>query len=350
LSLYEQRTFQELVILERKRSERSKKPFLIVFIDIRKAKECHASLKAIKRALFSSTRDIDIKGWWQDNQVLGLILPEAGKASAPIVMEKISGSLQQLLEPSIFEDIGFSSAAFPEDIVSPSTDKIAIAKQVDFYPLPATNVTRRRTALGIKRLVDIIIAASAIALLAGVFLLISVLVRATSKGPVLFRQERIGFKGKPFTMYKFRSMYVNRDASPHKEFIKNYIAGTNDTDGGVYKITNDPRVTPVGRLLRKLSLDELPQLFNVFKGDMSLVGPRPPIAYEVEMYDIWHLKRIHEMRPGITGLWQTMGRSTTSFENMVRMDIQYIENWSLWLDFKLLLLTPWYVLTARGAY
>src|SRR5207237_5945382 len=158
--------------------------------------------------------------------------------------------------------------------------------------------------------------------------------------------------GVAFTVFKFRSMHARSDATPHIEFIKQYIAGTVGAaaEGAVYKLTQDSRVTPVGHFLRKTSLDELPQLFNVLSGEMSLVGPRPPIPYETECYDVWHKQRLLAAKPGITGLWQVEGRSRVSFDEMGRLDLEYARTWSLWLDLKLLLRTPHAVVSAKGAY
>jgi lipopolysaccharide/colanic/teichoic acid biosynthesis glycosyltransferase len=158
--------------------------------------------------------------------------------------------------------------------------------------------------------------------------------------------------GKTFDVLKFRSMYTNADSIKHQDYIKKYIGEQKNSavEPGVYKLSNDSRITPVGRLLRKCSLDELPQLINVFKGEMSLVGPRPPIPYECELYDIWHRRRLLSCKPGITGLWQVTGRSRTTFDEMVRLDLKYIDEWSLWLDLKILLKTPKAVLGGEGAY
>jgi lipopolysaccharide/colanic/teichoic acid biosynthesis glycosyltransferase len=152
-------------------------------------------------------------------------------------------------------------------------------------------------------------------------------------------------------------MYINNNQDVHKEYVHNLIAkkvsgqtGTESTEKKVYKITNDTRVTLLGKFLRKTSLDELPQFVNVLKGDMSLAGPRPPIPYELEKYDIWHRRRVLEIKPGITGLWQVIGRSTTTFDEMVRLDLQYARSWSLWLDIKILLKTPKAVLAGKGAH
>lgn len=188
--------------------------------------------------------------------------------------------------------------------------------------------------------------------LSPIFLLIAVVVRLTSKGPILFRQQRVGQYGARFTFLKFRSMYVNNSAEIHKEYVKKLIAGTADQKGrdGVFKIVDDPRITPIGRFLRRTSLDELPQFLNVLRGDMSLVGPRPPLCYEVEAYDVWHRRRLLEARPGITGLWQVSGRCRTRFDEMVRLDLQYARKQSLALDLKILLRTPAAVLSGDGAY
>ena len=157
---------------------------------------------------------------------------------------------------------------------------------------------------------------------------------------------------KPFKMLKFRTMHVNSDDALHQAFVSQFITSRDPqaiaTDG-VFKLTNDPRITPIGHLLRKTSLDELPQFWNVLRGDMSLVGPRPPLPYEVEHYKAWHTRRVIEAKPGITGLWQVGGRSRTTFDDMVRLDLRYAKNRSLMTDFKILLATPGAVLTGKGA-
>lgn len=197
------------------------------------------------------------------------------------------------------------------------------------------------------------------ALIAGLplFLIIAAAIKLNSKGPVFFRQQRIGQYGKAFTFLKFRSMYTNNDPAIHQEYVKNLICTSDSVSGNgcsqkkeVFKIQDDPRVTKVGRFIRKTSLDELPQFINVLKGEMSLVGPRPPIPYEFESYDIWHRRRVLDMKPGITGVWQVEGRSRTTFNEMVRLDLYYLTNWSIWLDLKLLIRTPLVVLTSKGAY
>jgi lipopolysaccharide/colanic/teichoic acid biosynthesis glycosyltransferase len=191
---------------------------------------------------------------------------------------------------------------------------------------------------------------SALLVLSPVFVVISALIKMTSAGPVFFRQERLGKSGVAFTFLKFRSMVVTNDSGIHREFSQNLIRGKVASPTGIYKIQKDSRVTPLGRILRATSLDELPQFINVLAGKMSLVGPRPPIPYEYECYQLWHRRRLFDAKPGITGKWQIHGRSRTTFDDMVRMDIQYIQERSIWGDILILLRTPIAVIGGHGAY
>jgi lipopolysaccharide/colanic/teichoic acid biosynthesis glycosyltransferase len=204
---------------------------------------------------------------------------------------------------------------------------------------------------------DVIGSVAGILIFSPFFILIPIGIKLTSRGPVFFRQPRVGQHENKFMFLKFRSMYVNNNDEVHKEYVQNLIAkkvsgeaGGNGNGKKVYKITKDRRVTPIGHLLRKTSMDELPQFINVLKGEMSLVGPRPPIPYELEKYDTWHLRRVLEVKPGITGLWQVTGRSSTTFDEMVRLDLQYARNWSPSMDVKILLKTPLAVVAGKGAY
>lgn len=195
----------------------------------------------------------------------------------------------------------------------------------------------------LKRASDIIYSVLLLALALPFIALIAAAIKLDSRGSVFFVQKRVGAFGREFDMYKFRSMRSGAE----EDFDK--VSGMNEADGLIFKIKNDPRITRVGRFLRKWSLDELPQVFNVLKGDMSFVGPRPPLPCEVKNYNPWHRKRLR-IAPGITGLWQVSGRSDISFDEMVKLDIYYIESWSLWQDFKILLKTFPVVLLAKGAY
>lgn len=197
--------------------------------------------------------------------------------------------------------------------------------------------------LATKRLIDVVGATLALVLLSPVFLVVGATVALTSPGPVFFGQERVGRDGKTFTFYKFRSMCDGADDQ------KAELIARNEATGPVFKIHDDPRLTPIGRTLRRFSLDELPQLWHVLRGQMSLVGPRPPVPEEVVQYSEWEWQRLL-VQPGITCIWQVSGRADLDFDTWVRMDVEYIENWSLWLDLKLLVKTIPAVLSGRGAY
>ena len=217
-------------------------------------------------------------------------------------------------------------------------DQIGALPMITLFRSPLSNVARL-----VKRTSDLIIAFAATFVFLPLWILITLLIKLDSRGPCFYKQERVGMDGRVFLFYKFRTMRPDADDASHREFQRQYIAGQSDvkpaSDGRpVYKLQADPRITRVGRWLRRLSLDELPQLLNVLRGDMSVVGPRPPIPYEVESYELWHRKRL-DMKPGMTGLWQVSGRNRLPFDEMVRLDLFYIENWSLLLDLKIILKT-----------
>ncbi len=219
--------------------------------------------------------------------------------------------------------------------------------QTEFLGVPMltfdSTPERRLFAFMIKRVMDIIISAVALILLSPIFLITAILIKITSKGPVLFIQERGSLNGRRFKLYKFRTMKV--DAERELEQLK----AKNEMRGPAFKMENDPRITKIGKILRKFSIDELPQLWNVLKGDMSIVGPRPPLLSEVQQYKDWQRRRL-SMRPGLTCLWQVSGRNKiTDFDEWARLDLEYIDNWSLWLDIKIMLKTIPVVLFGIGA-
>jgi exopolysaccharide biosynthesis polyprenyl glycosylphosphotransferase len=202
-----------------------------------------------------------------------------------------------------------------------------------------------------KRTIDLVSAALVLLIGAPVFAVLAILVKLSSPGPVLFRQTRLGRDGKPFTFYKFRTMQHKNDDSVHRSFAEDFIQGAagDMSDSRVFKMVRDPRVTPIGAFLRRSSLDEIPQFFNVVRGEMSLVGPRPPICYEIEHYQDWHKDRL-KVTPGLTGLWQVSGRSQVPFDEMVRLDLHYISHWSLSLDLKIMWKTLPVMIRGDGAY
>ncbi len=193
-----------------------------------------------------------------------------------------------------------------------------------------------------KRMIDVAVSSMLLILLSPVFLVVSILIKKDSRGPVFFRQKRVGYNGRLFTCLKFRTM-INE-----AEMVRDELLHLNEMDGPVFKITDDPRVTRTGKFLRKTSLDELPQLINVLRGEMSLVGPRPPIPSEVQQYELMNHRRL-SVKPGMTCTWQVSGRNNISFKKWMEMDMQYIDQWSLWLDMKILLKTVPAVLKGSGA-
>jgi exopolysaccharide biosynthesis polyprenyl glycosylphosphotransferase len=226
-------------------------------------------------------------------------------------------------------------------------DQIGALPMIRLFREPLSNGARI-----LKRTFDIVFSALAIAVLFPFWLLVALLIKIDSRGPVFYTQERVGMDGRLFLLYKFRTMTADADPELHREYQKAFIAGRAEANLGndakpTYKLAADPRITRVGRLLRRTSLDEVPQLINVLLGDMSLVGPRPPIPYEVEAYELWHRKRL-DMKPGLTGLWQVSGRNRLPFEEMVRLDLFYIENWSLLLDLKIILRTGFVMIGREG--
>jgi lipopolysaccharide/colanic/teichoic acid biosynthesis glycosyltransferase len=335
--------------LERRRTERSRQPFVLMLLE---GDRGDGLLGRTVSALRSAIRETDVAGWYKP-RCLGVIFAEVGARDKAAVIDtlraRMTEALRSRLQPDELGQIRLSFHWFPDEWNGNATGRSnGAALYVDLQQREG----RTQIPLAMKRTIDLAGSVFGLIILAPLLLLIALAIKLSSPGPVMFRQERLGQDGASFTLFKFRSMYARSDATPHKEFIKRYIAGTVDTppDGAVYKLTQDSRVTPVGRFLRKTSLDELPQLFNVLRGEMSLVGPRPPIPYELEGYDVWHRRRVLEAKPGITGLWQVTGRSRLRFDDMVRLDLRYATGWSLWLDLKILLRTARVVLSGTGAY
>jgi exopolysaccharide biosynthesis polyprenyl glycosylphosphotransferase len=227
-------------------------------------------------------------------------------------------------------------------------DQIGVLPMIRLFREPLSSGARI-----LKRTFDIAISALAVLLLLPLWLLLALLIKLDSKGAVFYTQERVGMDGRLFLLYKFRTMIAGADPELHREYQRAFIAGRAEANLGnsqrpTYKLLADPRITRVGKFLRRTSIDEVPQLLNVLMGDMSIVGPRPPIPYEVEAYELWHRKRL-DMKPGLTGLWQVSGRNRLPFEEMVRLDLFYIENWSLLLDLKIIVRTG-FVMIGREGY
>jgi exopolysaccharide biosynthesis polyprenyl glycosylphosphotransferase len=351
--------FLGMLSLERKRAERSTRKFLLLLLDADDAASIEHReeiLNGIIRATAAVRRDTDPAGWYKSNSVLGIIFTDLGElddtATINKLLQRVREALSGQLTSADLQYVLITAHSF-----SDKSDPNASEIQADptFYPDLFYQNKMKKASLMVKRAMDIVGSAAAILFLSPLFLLIAALVKLTSKGPILFKQERLGQFGKTFTCLKFRSMYANNDLKIHQEFMKNLISGDYQGKGDgkskpVFKMTDDPRITRVGKILRQLSLDELPQFINVLRGDMSLVGPRPPLAYEYAVYDLWHRRRVLEIKPGLTGLWQVNGRSRVSFDEMVRLDLRYARTWSLALDIRILAQTPRAVLFGDGAY
>lgn len=340
-----QEVFLQNLRRERRRTERSGRPFVLVLLNSRdlvggtNEMQTHAAAAAIA----ASIRETDTLGWYQHPTTLGILMTEVGDASPEVVesiVRKISVALQGTISPEAYCRLTLTVRIYPND----STDRV-------FSMDPTKRTLGTHVDSAAKRAIDVAGSLLAILLLAPVFLTIAILIKCTSTGPILFRKKRLGQFGKEFSFFKFRTMYVNNDPDIHKEYVAKLIAGAAEAanNGGLYKIANDPRVTPLGRFLRRTSLDELPQFFNVLLNDMSLVGPRPPLPYEYERYNSWHKRRVLELKPGITGLWQVEGRSRTTFDEMVRMDIRYATTRSFWVDLVIMVRTPAAMISGRGA-
>jgi exopolysaccharide biosynthesis polyprenyl glycosylphosphotransferase len=354
--------FVRLLSLERRRAERSRRQFVLMLLDARGVPEPAAKDKVLLKlasAVSCSIRETDVKGWYEKDCIVGAILTEIGPTDTDMdavlsaVQLRVGAALRRELTQRQANEIHISFHLFPEKWNCEGPDHAA---DLRLYPDLLRVDGFRRLPRIIKRTMDIVGSATALVLLSPVCLLISMAIKLTSEGPVLFRQKRIGQYGETFTFLKFRSMYPGNDPKVHEDYVKSFIGAKLDSvrqdKGGrtVYKLSQDPRITPLGKFLRKTSLDELPQFFNVLRGDMSLVGPRPPVPYEFSSYDRWHRSRLLETKPGITGLWQVNGRSKTTFNEMVRLDLRYARAWSLWLDIKILLKTPGAVFWGEGAY
>jgi len=315
------------------------------------------SLDSIVSGLLSSVRETDIIGWYKGRTIVGVIysgLVVNDKNSVlSMILKRVSTVLGDKLTSEQFSQVSISFHFFPDDWAEKSSGR---PSNPALYPDLLSSSKGRRVVTLIKRAMDIAGGAIMLILCAPMLLIIAVAIKVSSKGPVFFRQTRVGQYGQHFTFLKFRSMQVNNDHSVHKEFITKFIASEASKQNakgngeGVFKLTNDKRITRVGRFLRRTSLDELPQFLNVLKGNMSLVGPRPPIPYELAAYQTWHRRRLLEVKPGITGLWQVSGRSRVSFDDMVRLDLRYATSWSPSLDFTILMRTPLAVIKGEGAH
>ena len=333
--------------LEKRRVDRSRAPLSMVLYRYDGTKDLVLrDARALLKLLRGNKRETDILGQL-DNGVIAILLLDTNRDGMQKFMQKVAVQAGNLPFSTVGE-------TYPNHLFE--TVLRGGEYPLQFHPFVLDDLTGpNKVGLFGKRVFDVVGSASLLVLASPLMAAIATAIALTSPGPVIFRQRRLGKGCTPFVFYKFRSMLINADDSIHREFVTSLIQGQHDQinqqDAATpfYKIKSDPRLTRMGGFIRRTSLDELPQLFNVLKGDMSLVGPRPPLPYEAEKYQSWHLRRILEIKPGITGLWQVEGRSRVSFDEMVRMDLRYTRDWSLLLDLKILTRTILVVLRRDGA-
>ncbi len=358
--ILQEEAFKRMIALERKRTERSAKPFLLMLLETGEQngeqKSVHI-LTTVISVLSNATRETDVIGWHKKNTSVGVLFTHLvifdQKSILSAMLSRVAALLQDHLSLEQFSQISISFHFFPDSWDQNCSQR---PSNPTLYPDLSRGDNLAKLFTLTKRVMDVAGSLLLLTTLAPVMLATAIAVKLSSEGPILYRQQRVGQYGKPFTFLKFRSMYVNNDCSVHQKYVMQLIAGQaqrhpgSGKGEGVYKLTKDQRVTRVGAFLRRTSLDELPQLINVLRGEMSLVGPRPAIPYEVAAYQTWHRRRVLEVKPGITGLWQVNGRGRVAFDEMVRLDLRYARDWSPWLDLKILLLTPRAVIASEGAY
>lgn len=350
-AIYPAEEFKAILERERARSDRSGERFsLVVFYTDTPHKDQKDMAAHLVQILTHRVRSIDVVGWVERRQI-GIALPNTSGEGARKFAEDISKKIAAKTQAPAFQVFTYPSDMLPglnerseARPYSPSTppgntspdpkvSRAELHKREALMEHYECLFARRMPVW--KRIIDIIGAIFGMALLFPLFFLIAVIIKIVSPGPAFFKQERIGYLGRPFNCFKFRTMQTNADSSIHMQ----HIAQLFNDDGALVKLDDsDTRIIPFGKLLRKTGLDELPQLVNVLRGEMSLVGPRPDVPYSVEHYKQWHLKRF-DANPGLSGLWQTSHKNTRTFNEMTRLDITYARRSSFWLDTKILLKT-----------
>jgi lipopolysaccharide/colanic/teichoic acid biosynthesis glycosyltransferase len=352
--------FDAVLQHEKMRADRSLVPFTMLLFDIRYSSKSgnnkdtrKADLRQLASIILSCSRGSDIKGWYRDGRQLrvALVLHNTKPENSERVKETVfnlfndwtrskyngNGKIRQLV---------CDKSIYPKSLVKPDGPSRADRRSEDFEISPLNN---RRSLIWRplpiwKRIMDIVGSCIVLVLCSPVLLLTAIYIKIISPGPILFKQRRIGYLGKPFTMWKLRTMNANTDTSGHRQYLESLIKGEGDGSGGnadlpmVKQDSNNKQIIPLGMLIRKSSLDEIPQLINVLLGEMSMVGPRPPIPYEASEYLHWHKHRF-ETVPGMTGLWQVNGKNRTTFKEMVRLDIKYARNRTFWMDVVILIKT-----------
>jgi lipopolysaccharide/colanic/teichoic acid biosynthesis glycosyltransferase len=349
LDVYSEVEFNKILRRERAKADRSDLYFSIVVFNFSTLNIKEANIYKFIRLLKNRVRDIDVIGWLEE-KALGVLLYATTRKEAEAFIATIKEAIYSyLLIPQ------YHIYAYPDDFFNdfnqhePQKPTNRTENKASHAILLKTNspsshadvksIVENKLVKSIpywKRFLDLVISLAVIILSSPLLILITLYIKIVSPGPVIFKQQRVGYKGKIFTFYKFRTMKVNNDASNHQSYVKSLI----NSEKPMEKLDHgkDPRIIPGGKILRKTSLDELPQLFNVLKGDMSLIGPRPCIIYEAREFDRWHKQRF-DVLPGLTGLWQVSGKNRLTFKQMIRLDILYGKRMSLLTDLKIFILT-----------
>ena len=319
--IYPEHQLHDLIMYEQARADRTGERLTLVVCDVRRLKGRRSAIHRVIHEFLRSVRRTDHLGWFSKGEI-GVLLPLTGKRGAEHFVSNLDLN-------GTAEEVTFSIHCYPDSWlenrkVNPESNRNGQDPGVFTRNIPVW-----------KRTLDIVGASAGLLVLLPLFVLVGLYIKVVSPGPVLFRQKRIGLAGREFTFLKFRSMHHRNDEAFHSHHAQDFI----HFDRPMTKLDgNDPRIIPGGRILRKLAIDELPQLINILKGDMSLVGPRPCIPYEAEEYQQWHAHRF-SILPGLTGLWQVSGKNKLTFQQMIRLDITYENRMSLWFDLWIILRT-----------
>jgi lipopolysaccharide/colanic/teichoic acid biosynthesis glycosyltransferase len=335
--------FLRMIQREKRRTDRSNSALSLVLLEIDDTQ--FGARDAVLEKIGAVVRETDYTAPIDEDSI-ALLLPDTGEAGLTSFQDKVTLARYS----HVLSVVG---ATYPD----PAFDRLVAERlgtprsrhPIDVYPTPVGS----RHGHPWKRALDVCGSLVALVLLSPLMAIIALLIKLTSPGPVIFKQQRIGQGGVPFTFYKFRSMRADNDDQVHRDYVASLIDGKPPAGGagagGQFKLKSDLRITAIGRVIRKTSIDEIPQFFNVLRGDMSLVGPRPPVVYEAHRYKSWHRRRVFDLKPGLTGIWQVEGRSRVSFDDMVRMDLRYLRECSLVFDLKILLKTVLVVMRCQGA-
>jgi len=336
-NIHSSEDFHKVLKRERFRADRNNHEFSLIVFDVGALKKNMGAARHFIDILTSRVRISDEVGLY-DKRRLAVLLPDTSSRGAQVLADKVCREIPTSASYPEYECFTYTYPSQKRFVVNSFSMSNRFEKDVNIKI-----ATGHKTPLW-KRAIDIIFASIFLLALSPLLVLVAIMIKMVSSGPVFFKQKRVGRSGKTFTMYKFRTMNVNNNTAVHHEYLKDLINGDSKREKPMEKLKNDSRIIPMGKFFRKTCIDELPQFINVLRGEMSLVGPRPCIPYEAEEYLCWHARRF-DIIPGLTGLWQVSGKNNTTFKEMIRLDIEYAVRRSFLLDIKILLKTPMVVLS-----